>query len=79
MKWLAKHPCYPYCPQVEAVTVGRQVFMAGGEIGHHPPSPRGRKSWLTAAIPMDNPYCSCKLTRVRPRCSGWPAAVTARQ
>ena len=23
-------------------------------------------SWLTAAkIPMDNPYCSCKLTRVR--------------
>ena len=21
---------------------------------------------LTAAIPMDNPYCSCKLTRVRP-------------
>ena len=26
---------------------------------------RGRESWLTAAIPMDNPYCSCKLTRVR--------------
>ena len=25
---------------------------------------------LTAAIPMDNPYCSCKLTRVRSRCSG---------
>ena len=23
---------------------------------------------LTAAIPMENPYCSCKLTRVRPRC-----------
>ena len=23
-------------------------------------------SWLTAAIPMDNPYCSCKLTL--PRC-----------
>ena len=22
-------------------------------------------SWLTAAVPMDNPYCSCKLTRVR--------------
>ena len=24
------------------------------------------ESWLTAAIPMDNPYCSCKLTRVQP-------------
>ena len=23
------------------------------------------ESWPTAAIPMDNPYCSCKLTRVR--------------
>ena len=23
------------------------------------------ESWLTAAIPMDSPYCSCKLTRVR--------------
>ena len=22
-------------------------------------------SWLTAAIPMDSPYCGCKLTRVR--------------
>ena len=22
---------------------------------------------LTAAIPMDNPYCSCALTRVRPQ------------
>ena len=25
------------------------------------------ESWLTAAIPMENPYCSCKLTRVRSR------------
>ena len=24
------------------------------------------ESRLTAAIPMDNPYCSCKLTRVLP-------------
>ena len=24
------------------------------------------ESWLTAAIHMENPYCSCKLTRVRP-------------
>ena len=24
------------------------------------------ESWLTAAIPMDNPRCSSKLTRVRP-------------
>ena len=23
--------------------------------------------WLTAATPMDNPYCSCKLTRVAGR------------
>ena len=26
---------------------------------------------LTATIPMDDPYCSCKLTRVRSRCSTW--------
>ena len=26
---------------------------------------RRRESRLTAAIPMDDPYCSCKLTRVR--------------
>ena len=25
------------------------------------------ESWLTAAIPMENPYCSCKLTRVLPQ------------
>ena len=24
---------------------------------------RTNESWLTAAIPMDNPYCSCRLTR----------------
>ena len=23
------------------------------------------ESWLTAAIPMDNPYCSCKLMEAR--------------
>ena len=27
-------------------------------------------SRLTAAIPVENPYCSCRLTRVRSRCSG---------
>ena len=26
---------------------------------------RRSESWLTAAIPVDHPYCSCKLTRVR--------------
>ena len=26
---------------------------------------------LTAATPMDNPDCSCKLTRVRSRCRTW--------
>ena len=29
----------------------------------------GGEPWLTAAITMANPYCSCKLTRVRSRCS----------
>ena len=24
------------------------------------------ESWPTAAIPLDNPHCSCQLTRVRP-------------
>ena len=27
----------------------------------------GGESWRTVAIPMGNPYCSCKLTRVRSR------------
>ena len=30
----------------------------------------GGESRLTAAIPMDNPYCSCERTRVRPRAQG---------
>ena len=29
------------------------------------PSVKFGESWLTAAIPIDNPYCSCELTRVR--------------
>ena len=29
--------------------------------------PGRARSWLTAAIPMENPYCSCKLTRGRAR------------
>ena len=31
-----------------------------------------------AAIPVDNPYCSCKLTRVRSRCSSTPSSGTSR-
>ena len=27
------------------------------------PAPRRPRSWLTAAVPMYNPYCSCKRTR----------------
>ena len=34
-------------------------LMADGEVTPRP----------SAAIPMANPHCSCKLTRVRPRCS----------
>ena len=29
------------------------------------------ESWLTAAIPMENPCCSCRLTRRRRRRRGW--------
>ena len=29
------------------------------------PKSESGESWLTAAIPTENPYCSCKLTRVR--------------
>ena len=35
---------------VSRVTTGRSNLSAGGG--------------LTAPVPMDNPYCSCKLTRV---------------
>ena len=31
---------------------------------YDPPQPAGFGASITAAIPMDNPYCSCKLTRV---------------
>ena len=34
-------------------------------------------SRLTAAIPMGNPYCSCKLTRVRPGPRWFAAAAAA--
>ena len=35
----------------------------------HPLMPSyGESPWLTATVPMDKPYCSCKLTRVRTRC-----------
>ena len=42
------------------------AFPRGHQVPHHRERGRG-ESWLTAAIPMDNPYCSCKLTRVRSR------------
>ena len=32
--------------------------------------PYAGESRLTAAVTIDNPYCSCKLTRVRSRCKG---------
>ena len=44
--------------EVGATTVGQATDvteLADGLAG---------ESWLTAAITMDNPYCSCKLTRV---------------
>ena len=43
-----------------ATTAGKMAF--GNDV-----VPKVRESWLTAAIPMDNPYCSCKLTRVLPQ------------
>ena len=35
------------------------------------------ESWLTAAVPMDNPSCSCKLTRVCPHQPSPPAPAAA--
>ena len=35
------------------------------------------ESGLTPAIPVDNPCCSCKLTRVRSRCSTGPGSSRA--
>ena len=39
------------------------------------------ESWLTAAVPIENLHCSCKLTRVRPRCRGeyGPTTVARRE
>ena len=41
--------------------------LAWMESSCRPPSPKLflRPPWLTAAIPLDNPYCSCKLTRLQ--------------
>ena len=49
-----------------------RFFVRCGAQGRCRPSRRewsSRRATLTAAIPMENPYCSCRLTRARPRCS----------
>ena len=49
-----------------ALVIGREAFAP---IGVGPGVARLRplmRSWLTAAIPVDNPYCSCKRTRLQP-------------
>ena len=52
-------------PAAPAQIVGAPVAAAGASATT---VAAAGESWLTAAIPMDNPCCSCKLTRVRPRC-----------
>ena len=42
--------------------------------GGRQPAGEGGSSWLTAAIPMDNPYCSCKLTAQRSTAGEAPPA-----
>ena len=53
-------------PQVAATV--KLIQPAGGPLPPRPApvvaSASSGESWLTAAIPMDNPYCNCKLTRV---------------
>ena len=47
---------------------GACVCSASGQRRHHrrrDPREAQGESWLTAAIPMVNPYCSCKLTHLR--------------
>ena len=51
----ARHPAVHQVPNLDPV-LGHAALPAG-------------ESWLTAAIPMENPYCGCKLTRVRSCCS----------
>ena len=34
-----------------------------GDVPPGPGAPKVSHSWLTAAVPMDNPYCSCKGVR----------------
>ena len=43
---------------------GRRRAGDGGQQRHRAPAlPRHGESWPTAALPIDNLYCSCKLTR----------------
>ena len=52
-----------------AMKVPPLALAPGGGTGHDPSG--GECMAHTAALPMRNPYCSCKLTRVRPREAGW--------
>ena len=82
----------PTNPTLDIISLGRvqpSVLVQdqpAGDDEHRLPDRRGRRERqpgqgvprLTAATPMDNPYCSCKLTRVnaaKADFSTWVAAV----
>ena len=71
----AMDPALDQAAGAAADEVGDAGVPAGGLVGgaaamgakHAERKATRQRSWLTAAIPVDNPYCSCKLTRVRSR------------
>ena len=61
-------------PASGAVTAGRRTLRLTAQ-GTNPSFivwAAAGKSWLTAAIPMENPHCSCMLTRVCSRAGSAP-------
>ena len=60
---------------VSKMTVSSTAIFRARRTPRAPPAPRSTgESWPTAAIPMDNPCCSCELTLPAP----WPAASSPR-
>ena len=53
------------CPLYDEEVSGRVDRRYRQKKERDPKAAAEGESWLTAATPVDNPYCSCKLTRVR--------------
>ena len=71
--WCNAAPCASNGPDRLAITlekVGRGTFKRNWTVGAFEEYLHHGESWPTAAVPMDSPCCSCKLTRALPPLAG---------